>query len=433
MTDHPALNVVEVAIDELVPADYNPREISTKAADGLKRSIDEFGFLDPVIVNRANGNRIVGGHQRIDAARALGHATVPVIYVDLDDDREIALNLALNKFIGEWDIPKLVDLLEGLDDSLRDLAGFDPDEVASVRFHYRRKRKLANSDNDRFGRGNHPELPTDPRTNPGDVYQLGPHRLYCADATDPAVWAGIDRARLVVTSPPYPGAGMWNTDAEGDELTANIDRLRDLGFVVLDLALANADVVAWNIADVPVASGRIARNTNDVRNHLDAAGLEYREIVWDKGIPILPPVGQSRRPVINSITNELVFVATHEPVFIVYPDGWTPREKKSGLVDGQNEWQLRSVWNIAPARRSQIGHVAPFPLELAERCIYLYTLAGDHVVDPFAGAGTTLIAAERTGRVATLIEIEPGWCDLIIDRISADLDITAELISSRDG
>lgn len=422
-----ALEVHDIPIDELTPADYNPRTIDPKKAEGLQRSLDEFGFLDPVIVNQRTGN-VVGGHQRIDAARALEHDTVPVVYVDLDPDREKALNLALNQYVGEWDVPKLVDLLDTLDTDLRELAGFDLEELESVRFHYRRKRKAGNTDADRYGRDNRPQLPDDPDTKPGDVYKIGVHTLICGDSTDPDIWASIARPDLVVTSPPYPGANMWNTDDEGDEFTANVERLRNLHLEVLDHALEHADVVAWNIADVPIGKGKVAKNTNDVRNHLDTAGYDYREIIWDKGIPVLPPVGHVRRPVLNSITNELIFIASHQPIFVVYPDSWKPREKESGLADGQHEWQLRSVWNIAPAKRSAVGHIAPFPLELAERCIYLYTLAGDIVVDPFAGAGTTLIAAENTGRTSILIELEPGWCDVIINRVQNELDLEAELV-----
>lgn len=347
---------------------------------------------------------------------------------------EVPINLALNQYVGEWDLPKLVDLLESLDDGLRDLAGFDADELQAVRFHWRRQRRHQNSDADRFGQDNHPTLPEHPDARPGDIYRVGVHLVICADSTNPAVWASLDtRPRLVVTSPPYPGAAMWNTDEEGDDKTANVDRLNELNATVLDHALDHADVVAWNVADVPVGPGKIARNANTVRNHLDRRGVLYREIIWDKGIPVLPPVGHSRRPVLNNITNELVLVTTHQPVFIVYPDGWKPREPDSGLTDGMAEWQLRSVWNITPARRSVVGHPAPFPPELAERCILLYSLPGDLVVDPFAGAGTVLIAAENTGRTAALIELEPGWVDLILTRAKDELDLDAELIHRADG
>lgn len=156
----PPLEVVEVAIDDLIPADYNPRKIDRKKAAGLARSLEEFGFLDPVVVNRRSG-RVVGGHQRINAARSIGRTTVPAVYVDLDDDREKALNLALNQYVGEWDLPKLLD---SLDDGLRDLAGFDADELQAVRFHWRRQRRHGDPDADRYGRDNHPTLPEHPNT-----------------------------------------------------------------------------------------------------------------------------------------------------------------------------------------------------------------------------------------------------------------------------
>ena len=118
VTNH--LQVQNLPISSLKPADYNPRKISSEQMASLKRSLTEFGFVDPIIVNSRTGN-IVGGHQRVAAAKALGWDTVPVIEIDLDDAKEKALNVGLNKIHGEWNFPRLKDLLEELDTGEFDL------------------------------------------------------------------------------------------------------------------------------------------------------------------------------------------------------------------------------------------------------------------------------------------------------------------------
>jgi ParB-like chromosome segregation protein Spo0J len=127
------IQIQSLPIDSLRPADYNPRKISKEQMDRLKRSLVEFGFVDPVILNTRTGN-IVGGHQRVSAAKELGHETVPVVEVDLDEDREKALNVALNKQGGEWDYSMLPDLLNEITGAGIDLelTGFTADDLAAI-------------------------------------------------------------------------------------------------------------------------------------------------------------------------------------------------------------------------------------------------------------------------------------------------------------
>lgn len=125
------MNTVLVPIDDLKFASYNPRTISTHEFESLQRSIDEFGFVEPVVVNRKSGT-IVGGHQRARAAKSLGMTEVPVVYVELDDKKERALNVALNKVSGEWDDQLLQELLLGLDEDDLLLTGFDDEELLKL-------------------------------------------------------------------------------------------------------------------------------------------------------------------------------------------------------------------------------------------------------------------------------------------------------------
>lgn len=118
------ISIIYQPIDSLTAAPYNPRTLSQSEFESLQRSLDEFGFVEPIVVNRKSGF-IVGGHQRVAAARAVGIETVPVVFVDLDEQREKALNVALNKISGSFDNDMLAELLSGLDDDMVELTGFD--------------------------------------------------------------------------------------------------------------------------------------------------------------------------------------------------------------------------------------------------------------------------------------------------------------------
>ena len=189
-------------IAELAPAPYNPRK-ALKAGDPeyakLRRSIEEFGVVDPVIWN-SRTKRVVGGHQRLTVLRDLGHTTAPTVVVDLDEPREKALNLALNRIAGEWDEAMLAEVLKDLERGGGDitLTGFDPDEIDELLRAY--------ADDDPGEDQPVPAPPATAVTQRGDLYELGPHRLLCGDSTNAADierLMGRRQARMMWTDPPY--------------------------------------------------------------------------------------------------------------------------------------------------------------------------------------------------------------------------------------
>ncbi|MCJ7822331.1 MAG: ParB N-terminal domain-containing protein, partial [Armatimonadetes bacterium] len=179
---HDGLAVTHVPIAHLRAASHNPRHMLASELEKLKRSITEFGFVEPVVV-RKEDNTVIGGHQRLEAAKALGMQTVPVVYVDVTEAQAKALNLALNKIQGEWDLPKLGDLLEELRD-LPDLdetlSGFDHQEMDQILADLERE-QLPEPYEERFDlaaemlQGQRQSAPT--RVKLGDTWQLGRHRL----------------------------------------------------------------------------------------------------------------------------------------------------------------------------------------------------------------------------------------------------------------
>ena len=170
------LNTKKIKVSDLQPSDYNPRKISDKELDKLKRSIDEFGYVEPIIWNEKT-NVIVGGHQRVKALLALGRGDemIDVVVVDLSVEREKALNIALNKISGEWENDLLAKLLEEMPDEDRELSGFDTAEIS----------KLLDGINKELGPEDNevPEPPEKPVAQRGDVWLLGKHRVMCGDAT----------------------------------------------------------------------------------------------------------------------------------------------------------------------------------------------------------------------------------------------------------
>jgi len=224
-----ALNIRKIPATQLNPASYNPR-IDLKAGDAeyekLLRSVEEFGYVEPVIWNERTGN-IVGGHQRFKVLTQLGYTEIDCVVVNMDEQREKALNVALNKISGDWDLPKLADLMHDLEDSGVDweITGFEQPEIDKL--YQKMQRERGEVIEDDFDTEQEIAAIETPVTQLGDIWLLGKHRLMCGDSTDPAAVArlmaidpskasggaegniSIRKARMVFTDPP------WNVDYGG--------------------------------------------------------------------------------------------------------------------------------------------------------------------------------------------------------------------------
>ena len=198
------MRIKQIAISDLTPADYNPRkdlQPGDTDYEKLRRSLTEFGYVEPVIWNKTTGN-IVGGHQRLKVLADLGYKTVDCVVVELDETREKALNVVLNKISGDWDNSKLALLIADLDasDFEVELTGFDESEIQQL---------IGSLDEDSIEDDNfdlNAALEAAAFVEKGDIWRVGRHRLMCADATNPAdVETLMDgkQANLVVTDPPY--------------------------------------------------------------------------------------------------------------------------------------------------------------------------------------------------------------------------------------
>lgn len=178
------MNIAKVNIKDLTYAEYNPRKALTPADpeyQKIKRSIEEFGYVDPIIIN--SDNTIIGGHQRATVLKDLGYEEIEAVIVDLDKTKEKALNIALNKITGEWDLDKLAVILEEIQEEIDAIVtGFDEEEIQGLIDQINEIADLDIAEDD-FNADEALEEIEEPETKPGDIYILGEHRLICGDAT----------------------------------------------------------------------------------------------------------------------------------------------------------------------------------------------------------------------------------------------------------
>lgn len=386
------MDIVYVKIDDLKFAEYNPRTLSDKQFEDIKKSLQEFGFVDPIIVNK-NQNRfniIIGGHQRVKVARALKHESVPVFYVDLPKTKEKELNIRLNKNTGQWDWKLLKDEFE-LDDLLD--WGFDDDE-----FNFDDDEDVEHGET----QGDDNVTASDKNniiTKKGDVWELGKHRLLCGDSTisdDVDKLLNNNNPILMVTDPPY---GV-NYDPEW----------RD-GY---DLGVGER------------SKGKV--QNDDKVNWIDAYSLFKGNVtyVWHAGKYCLE-VAQDLKDCGFDIINQLIWVKQHfvlsrgdyhwqhEPCFYAVKKGCN--HNWQGARDQATTWQIKNNNSFGnPDKEKTVGHGTQKPLECMLRPILNNSLKGQSVYDPFLGSGTTVIACEKSNRICFGMEIDEYYCDMIIKR-----------------
>ena len=378
-------------LSRLAPNERNPRTITNEALGRLTRSLAELGNLSPVTFNVRTG-RLVGGHQRLKCLQAMGHTETDAWCVDLPEEKESAAMLALNNSAGEWDDDGLAELLKELqeDGANLELTGFPDAELERLVQELGGDEPAADAE-PQLDRAD--ELNATWKVQPGDLWQIGRHRLLCGDSTDPDAVARVlagAKPRLMVTDPPY-GVNYdpaWRNKvmrADGSRVAA-----RATGRVQNDdradwqaaWALFPGDVVyCWHGG---LHAGAVAAS-------LVGAGFDIRaQIVWAK-----------HRFVISRGN----YHWQHEPCW------YAVRRGRAGSWKGDRT--QTTLWEIAH-NASETGHGTQKPLECMARPIRNH--AGD-VYEPFAGSGTTLVAAENLGRTCHAIELHPPYCAVILERM----------------
>ena len=418
------MDIQKIPIAQLNPAAYNPRrelKPGDKEYEKLKRSISEFGFVEPIVWNKRSGN-IVGGHQRFSVMKDLGETEIDCVVVDLDDKREKALNLALNKIQGEWDEDKLASVMADLDAGDFDVSftGFDASEVDELLNKFYSK-EAVQDDFDVDKEKAAIEAAGETRTQRGDIWQLGKHRLMCGDSTSEEDFARLMNgfhAQLAVTSPPY-GVGKEYEKAGIEPWFATMRP-------AIKNICKNADIVCWNIGDLLPTGGQFIEPTNMYSMELFADN-GFRPIwirVWKKqgmNFGVSPYHLVTNKPVqqyeyITALAgSEVEAYNDQEYQWVSAFAAHSYRFVKRLTKDERKKWGYAGIWEINTVRANK-DHPAMFPVELPWRCIKLHSDSGGIVLEPFCGCGTTLIACEQTGRVCYGMELSPVYCDLILNR-----------------
>ena len=443
------LNIEYRPIDRLIPYIRNPRTHDDAQVAQIAASIVEFGWTNPVLVDGDNG--VIAGHGRLAAAHRLGLDEVPVIELGhLSPNQKRAYIIADNKLAlaAGWDEELLHLELGDLATSGYDLAltGFSDDELEAL---------LSIADDDGSGDEDHegrgdgstddvPDAPINPVSRPGDVWQLGPHRLICGDAADPAVVAALmegQPARLCFTSPPYGNQRDYTSGG-----VADWDGLMRGVFAQLPMSpdaqvLVNLGLIHRDNEVIPYWDGWLSwMRTQNWRR--------FAWYVWDQG-PGMPGDWAGR----FAPSFEFIFHFNREsrkPHKIVpckhagqeshlrANGSSTAMRNKAGEVGGWQHAGLPTQEHRIPdsvirimRHKGKIGkdidHPAVFPVALPEFVIQAYTDEGDIVYEPFGGSGTTLLACQRTSRQGRAVEIAPEYVDVAIQRFQQnfpDVDLT---------
>ncbi len=403
--------VEQVAIDDLRPDPANPRKIAEEELDSLTRSIRSFGFVQPVLARRED-RTVVGGHQRLVAARRLGLKSVPTILLDISVEQARLLNLALNRISGEFDDQLLARLLADLQLNTEldlSLSGFGDDELKELLRSLDAREKLDRAEEFDLDAALE-EATRQPRSKVGDLWKLGEHRLVCGDATDPvAVGRLLDGAKpkLLSTDPPY-GVSLdptWRDGVYNQMGPAEKPYLRTAGHK--NTTMSGDTRVDWSQAFELVPSLEVGYvwhagvHAGEVAAGLERIGFEIvAQVIWDKG---LFAMGRSW------------YHWGHEPCWAIRRTG--AKVPFLGERDQQTIWRVPSPKMImGGSKEAKFDHPAQKPALLSEIPIRNHLKPGEAVYDPFLGSGTTLIAAERLSRTCYAIELDPRYVDVILTR-----------------
>jgi len=389
---------------ELLPADYNPRK-DLKPGDleyeKLRRSIEQFGYVEPVIWNKATG-RVVGGHQRLKVLMDLGHTEVDCVVVDLTEEKEKALNVALNKISGEWDKNKLSLLIADLQGADFDvsLTGFDPAEIDDL---FKDSVKDGIKD-DAFDVDAELEKPT--ITKSGDIWTLGRHRLVCGDSTKAETFEqllGDKKVNLVITDPPY------NVNYEGSAGKIKNDNMGSDAFYqfLLDAYTQMHSAMADD-ASIYVF-------------HADTEGLNFRRAFADAGFYLSGCCIWKKQ---SLVLGRSPYQWQHEPCLY----GW----KKGGKHQWYTGRKETTIWEFDKPKKNG-DHPTMKPIPLLAYPIMNSSMTNCLVLDPFGGSGSTLIACEQTDRICYTVELDEKFCDVIVKRYIEQVGSDADVSVQRDG
>jgi DNA modification methylase len=447
----------KIPIDQINPAAYNPRkdlQPGDPEYEKLKRSMQEFGYVEPIVWNERTGN-VVGGHQRYKVLLDMGMQEVDCVVVELDEEKEKALNIALNKIQGDWDYAKLKDLLEELDTGTFDieLTGFGLDEIEQLLTDL--------SGGEEESKNGVPQV--EARAALGDIWQLGEHKIACGDCNDIVLLERLldgKKINTIITSPPYAqqrkeeyggipaeeypdwfgsvANAMWAILDDTGSFFVNIKEHVENGqrsLYVMKMVIAMVEKYGWRFVDELIwtkpglPGGWKNRLKNDFEPVFWFAKTEDLVIVERQ---IEEGAGETEEEnVVDEYGRTFHFCKQQKIRFYPKNVGKPSNRVREYTPTNKSKTQTGNIGISGPiingiARPGNVIHLqgnketwehpAMYPVGLPEFLIKLTTLRGDTVFDPFLGAGSTLIAAEKTKRICYGTELQPQYVDIVLAR-----------------
>ncbi len=384
--DHKTITEFQlIGIDKLVPYQNNSRTHTPEQIMKIRSSLREFGFVNPVIVDRDLG--VIAGHGRLAAAREEGYTEVPCVFVDeMTEAQKKAYIIADNRLALDagWDEEMLkveMEALQGMDFDLA-LTGFDEKELLSL---FSADESAAEDDDFDVDE----ELAKPTFTKPGDIWLLGRHRLICGDSTDQSVIDTLmdgKKANLTVTDPPY------NVNYEGTAGKIKNDNMASDKFYEFLLgAFSCMEKVMANDASIYVF-------------HADTEGLNFRKAFQDAGF-YLSGCCIWEKP--SLVLGRSPYQWQHEPVLY----GWKQKGKHQ-WYSGRSD---TTIWKFDKPKKNA-EHPTMKPIPLLAYPIKNSSMANSIVLDPFGGSGSTLICCEQMDRICHTCELDEKYCDVIVNR-----------------
>lgn len=400
------MKIKSFLLSDLNPAVYNPRKAlkeGDKEFEKLKNSIEEFGYVELIIVNEANNNTVISGHQRLAVLQSIGVEEAECVCVALTPEKEKALNIAMNKISGVWDEEKLTQALKELEMAGTDLAttGFDSEELESLMDEMADFEKEVKEDD--FDPDEEVETQI---AQAGDIWLLGKHRVMCGDSSSSENFDRLmngNKADMVFTDPPY-GVAIGDKNKDLKKLG------RNEGGIQRNIANDNIDV-----DDLYKLLVKCMTNTREACKE-DACyfvtspqggnlGMMMLLMMKEAGLPVKHILIWEKNNATFSI-GRLDYDYQHEPIFYT----WT--EKHHNYRNGEHR---TTIWKYNRPNASKL-HPTMKPVALIANALKDGTKKGDICLDSFLGSGSTLVACEETGRICYGMELDPHYVDVIVKR-----------------
>jgi len=407
------LKIEYIRIKDIIPSVYNPRKWDEKAITDLTESIKRFGLVDPIIVNSAPNrkNVVIGGHFRLRAAKKLGFSRVPVVYLHIpDEDKEKELNLRLNQNTGEWNF----DLLKEFDIGLLLEAGFNDSDLSLIW-----DRQLSIED-DKFDLKKSLEDHKKPKSKIGDFYQLGDHFLLCGDATDSNVVQKLlnnTKVNMIYCDPPYNislnySDGVSTKGKYGGSKTNDNKSAKDYRDFIKQ-TLKSALLVALD--DVHIFYWCDENWIGLLQQLYQELSIKHQRVCfWVKN-----NINPTPQVAFNKVYEPCVYGTIGNPYLdkkMTNLNEVLNKEVTTGNRLSDDILDLFSIWLVKRKAGQDYLHPTEKPITLHEKPLRRCTKPNDVILDLFGGSGSTLIACEQMKRKAFLAEIDPVFCDVIIDR-----------------